>query len=101
VITNDHDCGVASAITPGNDDGGVLAFGCLVGSDVGEVGCQVSSPVGSNVGSSVPLQSCLDSITKMVMMCTWGCKRLLNCFHTLNNHMMATNSLFLMLNVSH
>ena len=47
------------------------------------------------------LQSCLDSATKMVMMFIRGCTRLSNCFHTLSNHMMATNGLLLMLNVSH
>jgi len=46
-------------------------------------------------------QSCLDSVIKMVMMCTWGCNRLLNRFCTLNNHMMATNGLLLMSNASH
>ncbi len=54
VRTNDHDCAAASTVTPGNDDGKVPEVGCLVRSDVGEVGCQVGIPVGSNVGSSVP-----------------------------------------------
>jgi hypothetical protein len=44
------------------------------------------------IGILLRLQSCLDSATKIVMMSTRGCKRLSNCFHTLNNHMMATNS---------
>jgi len=54
VRSNDHGCAAASAITPGNDDGRVNEIGFLVGSDVGEVGCQVCSVVGSNVGSSLP-----------------------------------------------
>ena len=54
-----------------------------------------------NIGILQMPQSCLDSAIKMVMMCTWGCNRLLNHFRTLNNHMMATNGLSLMLNASH
>ncbi len=51
---NDDDCAAASAITPGNDDCPVPKVGCLVGSNVWEVGCQIGSLVGSNVGPSVP-----------------------------------------------
>jgi hypothetical protein len=47
-ITPARGAGAASAITPGNDDGQVNDVG-------GEVGCQVSSVVVSNVGSSSPL----------------------------------------------
>ncbi len=54
-----------------------------------------------HIGILLRPQSCLDSAIKMVMMCTWGCNRLLNHFRTLNNHMMATNGLSLMLNTSH
>jgi hypothetical protein len=43
-----------ASITTGNDDCPVPKVGCLVGSDVWEVGCQVGHLVGFNVGSSVP-----------------------------------------------
>ncbi len=108
MCTNDHDCAAASAITPGNDDGRVPEVGCLVGSDAGEVGCQVGSLVGSNVGSSIPSYWDSPKATKLFGFSYkngddvyTGCKRLLNCFHTLNNHMMATNGLLLILNMSH
>jgi hypothetical protein len=54
-----------------------------------------------HIGILLRPQSCLDSAIKMAMMCTWGCNRLLNRFRTLNNHMMATNGLSLILNAGH
>ena len=53
MCTDDHSCAAASAITPGNDDGQVNVVGFQVRSDVGEVGCQVGSVVGPNVGLSL------------------------------------------------
>jgi hypothetical protein len=95
VRTDDHGCTAASAITPGNDDGRINEIGFLVGSVVGEVGCQVGSVVGSNVGSSLPSYWNSPEAAKLF---GFSYK---NDFRTLINHMMATNGLSLMLNVSH